>query len=236
MTTGEIRDKFERDDVVERYTNLATGQIAIVDAAVNLEVLTETAKRIVPRARNVLDIGCGAGNYTLKLLSSLPNLNCTLVDLSGKMIKKALERITPVTSGKVLWYQKDIREIELPKNRFDIAMAGAVLHHLRGEEEWNDVFSKVYDSIAPGGCFLISDLITHANQAVEECMWERYEEYIGRIGGPETFSDIEEGIAREDTPRTIAYQLDLLSKVGFKDVDVLHKNILFATFGGVKKG
>jgi tRNA (cmo5U34)-methyltransferase len=27
-------------------------------------------------------VGCGAGNYTLKLLESLPNLDVTLIDLS----------------------------------------------------------------------------------------------------------------------------------------------------------
>jgi hypothetical protein len=42
-------------------------------------------------------------------------------------------------------------------------------------------------------------------------------------------------IDREDSPRPVAYQLDLLRRVGFSEVDLLHKNSCFAAFGG-KKG
>ncbi len=42
-------------------------------------------------------------------------------------------------------------------------------------------------------------------------------------------------IDRGDSPRPVAYQLDLLRRVGFSEVDLLHKNSCFAAFGG-KKG
>ena len=41
-------------------------------------------------------------------------------------------------------------------------------------------------------------------------------------------------IDAEDTPRPLYWQLDLLASTGFRDVDVLHKNSCFATFGAVK--
>ncbi|MEP6931502.1 MAG: class I SAM-dependent methyltransferase, partial [Flavobacterium sp.] len=83
-TTQEIKERFDND--VERFSNLETGQVATIDAKISLELITEASKRIVPNAKNVLDIGCGAGNYTLMLLSKLPNLNATLVDLSQPML------------------------------------------------------------------------------------------------------------------------------------------------------
>ena len=43
-------------------------------------------------------------------------------------------------------------------------------------------------------------------------------------------------IAKEDTPRPLVFQLELLRAVGFSDVEVLHKNSCFAAFGAVKKG
>jgi tRNA (cmo5U34)-methyltransferase len=42
-------------------------------------------------------------------------------------------------------------------------------------------------------------------------------------------------VEREDTPRPLVFQLDLLRRVGFTDVDVLHKNGCFAAFGAVKQ-
>ena len=234
MSVEEIRKKFESDDVVKRFSNIESGQVAAVDAVINLQLLTEIAARTAPRAKDVLDVGCGAGNYTLKLLARLPNLNCTLLDLSSNMLKRAAERIMPATSGRVAVLQGDVRELELPSGRFDIVMAGAVLHHLREEREWEHVFRKIYDAVRPGGCFLISDLIVHSNPPVEQYMWERYEEYINGVESPETFESIRQTIAKEDSPRSLPFQLDLMRQIGFKHVDVFHKNALFASFGGVK--
>jgi hypothetical protein len=41
-------------------------------------------------------------------------------------------------------------------------------------------------------------------------------------------------VEKEDTPRPLLFQLDLLREVGFTLVDVLHKNVCFAAFGVVK--
>lgn len=41
-------------------------------------------------------------------------------------------------------------------------------------------------------------------------------------------------VEKEDTPRPLLFQLDLLRQVGFAQVDVLHKNVCFAAFGAVK--
>jgi len=41
-------------------------------------------------------------------------------------------------------------------------------------------------------------------------------------------------IEKEDTPRSLIYQLELLRSTGFRAVEVLHKNSCFAAFGAVK--
>jgi tRNA (cmo5U34)-methyltransferase len=133
-STTEIRERFDHD--VERFSNLDTGQLSTIDAKITLELITEASKRIVPHAENVLDIGCGAGNYTLMMLSKIKNLNCTLVDLSKPMLDKAYERVSEQTKNKVTLIQADIREAKLKENHFDIILAGAVLHHLREDEDW----------------------------------------------------------------------------------------------------
>ncbi|GAA6773680.1 class I SAM-dependent methyltransferase [Flavobacterium sp. CGRL2] len=115
-TITEIKERFDKD--VERFSNLETGQVATIDATISLELITEASKRIVPNAATVLDVGCGAGNYTLKMLSKVPNLSCTLVDLSLPMLDKAFERVSAETKGKVIVKQGDIREIDLEENSF----------------------------------------------------------------------------------------------------------------------
>lgn len=231
-TTAEIRERFDND--VERFSNLDTGQLSTIDARISLELITEASKRIVPHAENLLDVGCGAGNYTLMMLSKVENLNCTLVDLSKPMLDKAFERVSQATNKKVRILQGDIREVDLEENHFDIILAGAVLHHLRDDQDWEATFSKLYRLLRPGGCLMISDLITQDTEVLNEYTWERYSDYLEEVGGKEYRSKVLDYVAKEDSPRSMNYQLSLMQKVGFRSVEILHKNMCFGAFGGIK--
>jgi len=231
-TIEEIKDRFDND--VERFSNLETGQVATIDATISLELITEASKRILPNAKTVLDVGCGAGNYTLKMLSKLSNLDCTLVDLSLPMLNRAFERVSAETKGKVEIKQGDIREVDLEENSFDIILAGAVLHHLRDDQDWETTFIKLFKLLKPGGCLMISDLITQGTELLNEYTWQRYAEYLVGIGGEEYRQKVLDYIEKEDSPRSMNYQLDLMKKVGFSKVEILHKNMCFGAFGGIK--
>lgn len=231
-TVEEIKARFDND--VERFSNLDTGQLSTIDATISLELITEAAKRIVPKAEQLLDVGCGAGNYTVMMLSKVQNLNCTLVDLSKPMLDKAFERVSQRTSKKVEIKQGDIRSVELPENHYDIILAGAVLHHLRDDQDWESTFHKIYKLLRPGGCLMISDLITQDTELLNDYTWERYGDYLENIGGKDYRSKVLDYVAKEDSPRSMNYQLDLMKKVGFRSVEILHKNMCFGAFGGIK--
>ncbi|MEP1488359.1 MAG: class I SAM-dependent methyltransferase [Algibacter sp.] len=232
-TVKEIEARFDND--VERFSNLDTGQVATIDAQISLELLTEASKRINPNAKNVLDIGCGAGNYTLKMLSKLPHLNCTLVDLSLPMLNKALERVSAQTNQTVKIVQGDIRDVNLKENnQYDIILAGAVLHHLRDDNDWTTTFKKLYKLLKPGGCLMISDLVKQETDAINEYVWERYGDYLEGINGKDYRQKVFDYVEKEDSPRSMTYQLELMKKVGFNKTEILHKNMCFGAFGGIK--
>jgi len=231
-TNEEIRARFDRD--LDRFSNLETGQQTTIDAPLTMELCTEAARYATPAARNLLDVGCGAGNYTLKMLSKIPDLNCTLNDLSMPMLDKARERVQANTKGAVTVMQQDIRSLQLADDHFDIILAAAVLHHLRTDSDWEGVFSKLYRALKPGGSFWISDLISHDSPALDRLFRDRYGAYLETLGGAGFRQKVEDYVAYEDTPRSVYYQLDLLKRVGFRDVEVLHKHSCFAAFGGIK--
>jgi tRNA (cmo5U34)-methyltransferase len=231
-TTEEIKNRFDKD--VERFSDLTTGQASTIDAKISLELITEASKRIVPRAENLLDIGCGAGNYTLMMLAKIPNLNCTLIDLSKPMLDKAYERVSKETNSKVEVIQGDLREVALKKNHYDIILAGAVLHHLRDDMDWETTFVKLFSLLKHGGCLMISDLITQDTELLNEYTWERYGDYLEGLGGTEYRENVLAYVAKEDSPRSMNYQIDLMKRVGFRSVEILHKNMCFGAFGGIK--
>ncbi len=228
----EIRKRFDND--VERFSDIETGQVSTVDAVLSLQLITETAKILCPYATELLDIGCGAGNYTLQMLSKIPNLNCTLIDLSQPMLQRAKERISPITSGNVEIIQSDIREVKLEENHYDIILASAVLHHLRDDKDWELTFSKLFRILKKGGCLMISDLITQESEILTNYFTQRYTEYLTSIKDASYAAHVLAYIEKEDSPRSINYQLNLMKKVGFRQVDVLHKNICFAAYCGIK--
>jgi tRNA (cmo5U34)-methyltransferase len=230
-TPEEIRQRFDHD--VERFANLETGQTATMDAPLHLELIAQAAAAVNPQASTLLDIGCGAGNYTLKLMRALPIRAVTLVDLSRPMLDRAIERISAERAIEITAIQGDIREVEFPAAAFDVSTAAATLHHLRGDQEWESVFGKVRRALRPGGSFWIADMVSHHPGAVHAMMWERYGQYLESLKGPEYREHVFAYIEKEDTPRPLPWQLALLTRVGFTAVEVLHKHGCFASFGGV---
>jgi tRNA (cmo5U34)-methyltransferase len=232
-TVEEIRQRFDAD--VERFSNLETGQSATVDAALAMALVAKAAALCTPHARRVLDVGCGAGNYTLKLLEQLPNLDVTLIDLSRPMLEKAADRIGKVTSGTVTLIEGDVRDVFPASRKFDIILAAAVLHHLRTDNEWRNVYASFYRAMNPGGSLWVFDLVESSIPAVGKLITAQYGEYLTRLKD-ETYRDhVFAYVEKEDTPRSLTFQLDLLRDVGFRHVEVLHKNVCFAAFGAVKE-
>jgi tRNA (cmo5U34)-methyltransferase len=232
-TPEEIRRRFDAD--VERFADMEAGHAATMDARLTLDLLTRAAAAATPGARRLLDVGCGAGNYSLKLLEHLPGLDVTLLDLSRPMLDRAEQRVRAATTGQVTPVQGDVRGFEPGEGQFDIILAAAVLHHLRGDAEWEAVFASFYAALHPGGGLWIFDMISHDLPAIETLMRARYGDYLVEQGGEAYRDKVFTYIETEDTPRSLPYQLGLLQRVGFSQLEVLHNNGVFAAFGAVKE-
>lgn len=231
-TVQEIKTRFDND--VERFSNLEHGQQATIDAPLAMELITRAAYVSSGPIRRVLDIGCGAGNNTLKLCQYTTPFTCDLVDLSMPMLTRAGERIAEINSGPIRLHQGDFRELDLPEHGYDVILAAAVLHHLRDDNDWKSTFEKIFALTAPGGSVWITDLVAHETGVIQEMMWERYGEYLRSLGGEEYQKEVFAYIEKEDSPRPVTYQLNLLREVGFDRVELLHKNSCFAAFGAIK--
>ncbi|MBC2603608.1 class I SAM-dependent methyltransferase [Puniceicoccus vermicola] len=230
---AEIRERFDSD--VDRFSRLETGQTATIDAKLAMEVTCKVAASATPEISQILDIGCGAGNYSLQLMEETEGpISCHLSDLSQPMLDRARERVSALGRGPVQMFAGDFRTLDFPEGSYDVILAAAVLHHLRDSSDWENAFQKLYRLLRPGGGIWIVDLVHHSIPTVQNLMWERYGEYLESLGGPEYRQKVFAYIEKEDSPRPLLWQLDLLKKVGFQNVEVLHKNSCFAAFGGIR--
>ena len=232
-SADKIRARFDND--VERFAQLETGQSATVDAPLAMQLITQAAVACTSPIRRVLDIGCGAGNNTLKLRHVLGrDFDADLLDLSQPMLKRAAQRVAEVNRGTITPFHGDFRKVELEPGNYDVILAAAVLHHLRDDADWRAAFEKLHRVLAPGGSVWITDLVAHETSAVHDLLWQRYADYLTAFGGEDYRDTVIAYIDEEDSPRPVTYQLDLLRSVGFEQVELLHKNSCFAAFGAVK--
>lgn len=224
----EIRRRFDND--VERFSRLETGQQATIDAPLVLDLVAAAARTHLTAGGRILDLGCGAGNFTLKVMEGTGPLACDLVDLSRPMLERAEQRVREAGARNVRIHQADLRRLSFPEDSFDAILSGAVLHHLREESEWREVFKNLRRWLRPAGRLYVADLVTFDDPQVQALMWRRYGEYLEGIGGQDHRQRVFDYIEREDTPRSLPFQIATLREAGFASYDVLHRNGVFACY------
>jgi len=225
---NQIRERFDGD--VERFSTLETGQQSAIDAVLILDLVAKCAAANLHNGARILDIGCGAGNFTLRILAECTPLNCVLVDLSQPMLDRALSRVQETTTGTVETKQSDMRDLAFEPKSFDCIVAGQVMHHLRNDADWEQMFTKLHKWLKPNGVLFIADLITLDDPAMQAILQNKYEEHLTEVGGEEYRDKVLVYIDAEDSPRSLKFQMEILAKVGFSDYDVLHRNSLFGAY------
>jgi tRNA (cmo5U34)-methyltransferase len=120
------------------------------------EVAAATAGLEVGR---FLDLGAGTGATTLSVLTQHPDASVVALDESEHMLAAARsalgETVTVVVAGL---------EDPLPGGPFDLVVSALAVHHLDGPGK-ADLFRRVARILAPGGRFVLGDLVVPENRA-----------------------------------------------------------------------
>ena len=106
--------------------------------------------RIPERCGRVLEIGCGAGEFSRLLAARAERV--LAVDLSAQMIRLARERSRLQTN--VEFVEADVMTFHLPDEEFDCVATLTTLHHLPAEA----ALRKIRSALRPGGTFVCLDL------------------------------------------------------------------------------
>lgn len=110
----------------------------------------------------VADLGCGTGEFTLKLAREGYQLYG--LDNSAEMLTYARGK-TENKNSSVQWLQKDLRELAGLQS-IDCAVSFCdVINYITSEKELHQVFQGVYQMLKPGGLFLFD---VHSLNHVEE--------------------------------------------------------------------
>lgn len=187
----------------------------------------------------VLDLGCGDGLFIQELLKAFSPESVTLVDGSSEMLKAAKKRLGSKTSLTFIKasFETLLRE-ELLNQKFDFVYSSLAIHHLPFKEK-KQLYSYIYNLLSPGGCLVHYDVIVPPSEKIEKWYLSLWRQWIEEHPAKETNKALinipEQYKGNPDNmPDTLESQLDVLKKIGFKEVDCYVKYGLFSLFGGIK--
>ena len=188
---------------------------------------------------NVLDLGCGDGFFAEEFLNDFSDVNLTLSDGSGDMLLAARKRLNKWPNVKYIRasFQEAI-EYDLLSGKFDFVYSSFAIHHLQLADK-KRLYSKIYDVLNPGGCFVHNDVIAPMSDWIESWYLRLWREWIDQYPDktasagmdviPEKYKE-----SPDDFPDTLETHIDILKETGFKNVDCFLKYGIFALFGGFK--
>jgi SAM-dependent methyltransferase len=167
--------------------------------ATRFALAAEWIRRLAGEESTLVDVGCGSGNVLAYLRAETGLRRLTGMDVSPRCLEQARERVGCETHrGSIL----DADLVERLAGRFDLAVLGAVLHHLVGRtrrasrERARRALAHAVSLVRPGGHVIVHepvfyppwtmDLVFHAKKVASALTSRRLEifDHWNNLGAP----------------------------------------------------
>jgi tRNA (cmo5U34)-methyltransferase len=202
----------------------------------------------VPQPNHVLELCCGEGLLAEMLLDELPGATYRGLDGSALMLERARQKLSRfgkrIKLARFDLADRSWRTLDQP---MQAVVSSLAIHHLDGEEK-RILFKDVYAMLAPGGAFIIADMIEPATPPGRRVAADAWDEVVSRRAmeldgnterldfflreGWNTFRYLDPDDI--DHPSPLFDQLKWLEQVGFTGVDVHYLHAGHALFSGWK--
>ncbi len=179
-------------------------------------------------ARDILELGCGPGALTARLVDHYPRANVTAVDAAAEMLDVARERLGPAAE-RVRFVASTFEDFEAGTQDFDLVTGSMSLHHVVEKAAF---YGRLHASLRPGGFLIFADELVGAVPHIEERHrqgWLDFASAPGHLTAAE-IADCLDHEARFDHFETLPDQLELLRAAGFASVDCTWRYLNYAVF------
>lgn len=245
----------------EVFTNTAEFDSGIRQLLPRYDDLLDGLARCVPAtATQVLELGCGTGELSLRLLAHCPQAQLVAMDYSPRMLDFARSKADRAGYGdRVRWVEGDFgawaigddlgeRAIALDpfsdkasshNTGFDACVSSLAIHHLSDDMKVK-LFAKIQGVLRPGGYFWNGDPVLPESAEVADIHQAVRDAWAREQGS--TLADIRarlgmggstaHGYSGQDRLATLSDHLQWLKDTGFAGVAVPWKYYGLALFGG----
>ena len=191
----------------------------------------------------VLDLGCGDGIITKSFCDKYPDHHYFLMDGSGDMIERAKDKLRGVKNITFIHQSFDeFTDTEGAMITYDFIFSSNAIHHLDAIGKAK-LYFKIYLTLNNAGLFINYDVVQPASERSEQWQFNMWRQWMNEIlikkghsedvGKHEGLPDLYKS-KQDNHPGPLLDQLQILEKIGFKDVDCFFKYGIFALFGGIK--
>ena len=105
---------------------------------------------------SILDAGCGFGGTLASLNERFSGLDLIGLNLDGRQLARAAERIHPIANNRLAWLEADACSIPLDRASRDVVMAVECIFHFPSRERFFQECARV---LLPGGRLVLSDFV-----------------------------------------------------------------------------
>ena len=168
----------------EVFASTADFDIGIRQLIPRYDEMLEVISRCLPSTSlRILELGCGTGELSLKILKRFPNAQVIALDYSPRMLQFAQDKIT-ASGYQKRWVgtQADFGDwANNPEklnigSEFDACVSSLAIHHLQDEMKLK-LFSRIAASLTQDGCFWNGDPILPESSALAEVYQAAREEW-----------------------------------------------------------
>nr|WP_227870027.1 MULTISPECIES: class I SAM-dependent methyltransferase [Streptomyces] len=128
------------------------------DREERFRVMLDGVEAVVGRAPRVLDLACGTGTITSRVLARFPDARTTGVDLDPALL--TIARGSLGDEQRATFVSADLRSAEwtasLPHEQYDAVLTSTALHWLQSGP-LRDLYRAIASVLRPGGVFVNAD-------------------------------------------------------------------------------
>ena len=178
------------------------------------------------KPKRILDLGCGTGNLTERILKHYPEAEIDALDISEDILKESQKRFKD--KPNVRYIQADFQKMHLPPGSYDLVLSSIAIHHIQDQEK-AVLYREIFQALSTDGLFIFADQTRGITEDIYQKHIFRWKEEAFKLGSTQENWDM--WMAHQDahdfhTP--VNWHLKQLELAGFKELDVIWKNIMWA--------
>jgi tRNA (cmo5U34)-methyltransferase len=177
-----------------------------------------------------VELGCGTGSLSVRLVELAPDASFTFVDAAPEMIETARLRLAdrfPNATSRFRFLPLRFEDLALEPNGCELVVSSLSLHHVADPTL---LYRGLYACLAPEGSLCVADGYGGESTAIHALHLDRWQAFWREPGNltSEEIDQVRQHVAQHDHYMPLGAHFRALENAGFCECDCIWRDGLFA--------